>query len=762
MRLLNDCYRDEVKQGFFVPNIMKRSFDAQIEILKDIDSLCKSNDITYYAAWGTLLGTVREGGFIPWDDDLDICMKREDYNKFLEISSGLPSNYDVMCFKNNPEYGDFMMRVVNSNFAIDDANMEKFHGFPYICGIDIFPLDYIPSDEKVAKDYKAELSYLVSLAEMKRHENATQAEWEKEIRNFEKNYGVILDRNKNIRQQVYLYADKVLTKMSKEKSDKLAQPNLWIGNIELYYPKWAYNTFITKDFDGFEMPVPIGYDDILKISFREYMKPVIDWNSHNYPAYEDQKRYYKSKYNIEFGSFEYNIWNSVRLDNSENTLSDKFKVLKSANEQFEKCYGILENISEEEMSNDIIDGIITLLENCQNIAYEIGEFAEKEFKDPAEIIDLLNKYCDCILKVSEVFSLENIHNLEDCLNIIEKKIVEALLLQDKKIEPDVKKVLFVCVYADDWKYFKKYYEKYAADSNCEVSVMPIPYYMKNYNGIVTQNCFDKDLFDINLPLVDCEKYDIEKEHPDIIYIQNPYDNANYDRTIAPYFYSSNLKKYTDKLIYVTPYITGEIEAKNTRAIKMMEYYVSKPAVLYADEVIVSSETVKQRYAEVVSEYTNVKKEAWLKKINVDKSRVEANKFLKETPQNWERGDNKKILLYVCSEGTLLKDSSVAINKIKNDLRTFENNREFITVIWRTDLITTNEIKSLDNNSFEQILNLISVVEKENWIVIDKKKSFTEAVMACDAFYGDGCIEANQCRALGKPVMIRNIDLLDEK
>lgn len=759
MKLLNDYYRDEVKQGYFLPNIMKRSFDAQIEILRDIDIICKNNNITYYAAWGTLLGTIREGGFIPWDDDLDICMKREDYNKFFELSSKLPSNYSVMCFANNPEYGDFMMRVVNSNFAIDDANMDKFGGFPYICGIDIFPLDYIPADEKVAKDYKTQLSYLVSLAEMKTNENASQGEWEREIRKFEKNNGVVFDRNKNLRQQIYLYADSVLTKMANEKSDKFAQPNLWIGNIELFFPRWAYKNVIYRDFDGFQMPVPVGYDEILNLSFKEYMKPVIDWNSHNYPAYEDQKKYYKNKYNLEFGSFEYNIWNSVRLDKRDK-LSEKIKIVRSANEQFEKCYGILETVSEEEMSNGIIDGIINLLENCQKIAYEIGEYVEAELKGKEEIIDCLNKYCDNIFAVSECFSIENIHNLRDCLNVVERKLVESLLIQDYNVELDIKKVLFVCLYANDWKYLKKYYEKHSLDSNCEVSVMPIPYYFKNYKGVITKNCFEGDQFDKDLPLVDCEKYDIEKEHPDLIYIQNPFDNAHYDRTIAPYFYSSNLKKFTNKLIYVTPYVTGEIVERNTRAIKMMEYYVSKPAVLYSDEVVVPSETIKDRYAEIISDYSNVKKEAWLKRIKVDDGLNEANREPKKVTAIWNNVNNKKIILYVCSTGTYIKNPCVAINKIKNDLRVFENSKEHVTIIWRTNYITEDVIKELDIDSYKHLIDLIEGLDKENWVVIDKESNCDEAVKACDAFYGDGCIEANQCRALGKPVMIRNMDLYE--
>ena len=80
MEFQDNYFESEVIEGFFVTSMMKRSWAAQLEILKDVDSICRMHGISYYADAGTLLGAVRHRGFIPWDDDLDICMMRDDYN----------------------------------------------------------------------------------------------------------------------------------------------------------------------------------------------------------------------------------------------------------------------------------------------------------------------------------------------------------------------------------------------------------------------------------------------------------------------------------------------------------------------------------------------------------------------------------------------------------------------------------------------------------------------------------------------------------
>ena len=76
-----------------------------LEMLKDIDALCRKHNIPYFLNGGTALGAVRHKGFIPWDDDADISMMREDFDRFREvIKTDLPDKYVAQCFANDRRY----------------------------------------------------------------------------------------------------------------------------------------------------------------------------------------------------------------------------------------------------------------------------------------------------------------------------------------------------------------------------------------------------------------------------------------------------------------------------------------------------------------------------------------------------------------------------------------------------------------------------------------------------------------------------------
>lgn len=87
MLTFDDSYfLGETRDGFYIEPMMKCAWAAQLEVMCVIKQICEKYDIPYFAYYGTLLGTIRHKGFIPWDDDMDICMLRKDYQRFLEVA----------------------------------------------------------------------------------------------------------------------------------------------------------------------------------------------------------------------------------------------------------------------------------------------------------------------------------------------------------------------------------------------------------------------------------------------------------------------------------------------------------------------------------------------------------------------------------------------------------------------------------------------------------------------------------------------------
>ncbi len=176
----DNYFLPEEKEGFFVSECMKRYWAASLICLSDFDKLCEKYSLRWVAAYGTLLGAVRHKGFIPWDDDIDIVMPREDYDLFFEKKDELPKNYVVDKFESSGHnYGG--MTVINNHTGVsfDETILQKYCFCPFRAGIDVYAYDYIPA--KKSEDDKWRLDILMTLKEL-------QTTRENDHDNMEKRY----------------------------------------------------------------------------------------------------------------------------------------------------------------------------------------------------------------------------------------------------------------------------------------------------------------------------------------------------------------------------------------------------------------------------------------------------------------------------------------------------------------------------------------------------------------------------------------------
>lgn len=281
-----EFFKREERCGHVVGELIKRVWAAELEMLAHVDEICQKYGLTYFAFFGTLLGAIRHGGFVPWDDDMDIAMKREDYNKFLEVAAKeLPEGYVIL--NNYEEEWDNSITKITNSHKIDFGNdyMKRFHNCPFAVGIDIFPLDNIPRDDREAEEQKYILTYIGNLTTvvLGRREEAVAgtrgellAEYDKIIAEglvyLQHMCGVQFDNKRTILQQLYILYDQVAGLYAGEECNELTNAPKYLQRGYSLKKEWLQSVEYIR-FEVFKMPVACGYDEILRKSYKNYMIP---------------------------------------------------------------------------------------------------------------------------------------------------------------------------------------------------------------------------------------------------------------------------------------------------------------------------------------------------------------------------------------------------------------------------------------------------------------------------------------------------------
>lgn len=288
---------EEEKLGFIIPEKMKRAWAAQLKTLFAIDKLCKKYDIKYFADYGTLLGAIRHKGFIPWDDDIDLCMLRSDYMRFLSVSDELGDDYRVKSIYTEKTFSQFHTVVSNSKeskLSWDENRIKEFYGCPYIIGIDIDPLDYVPRDENNKKFLQ--LVYYMGYSLAKDYEQkSTTKDYRELLKMFEKRTGVKFDiKSPDYINNIMLATDKVAMLCAPDEADYVVySPQTAYRTRPPYLKKELYNEITEYEFEMTTIPGPADAHSALAEMFGvNYMTP-INAPSHGYPFYQTQEEYFR-------------------------------------------------------------------------------------------------------------------------------------------------------------------------------------------------------------------------------------------------------------------------------------------------------------------------------------------------------------------------------------------------------------------------------------------------------------------------------------
>lgn len=298
-----DFFREEIRDDFTVPSLMKRAWAAELTLLDQLTDFFREHGLKYFAEVGTLLGAVRHGGFIPWDDDLDIGMPREDYMKLQELSAELPAPLRLKSFYTQEDFDQFHAVVSNSRsdrLEWDEERMAMYCGCPFIVGIDIFPFDLIPRDPKEKQlqrllynmAYVAALDYDTVYGAVRDSEK--ERKYESDLHTLERYCNVLFDYDSPIKPQLFRLADSIAMRCKRKAAWEYDyHPRLvihedpWLRRIE-----W-YREFVTVPFECTEIVIPKDAEKILDRFYVNWRTPIQRPSEHGYPFYASQMEYFR-------------------------------------------------------------------------------------------------------------------------------------------------------------------------------------------------------------------------------------------------------------------------------------------------------------------------------------------------------------------------------------------------------------------------------------------------------------------------------------
>lgn len=386
-----------------------------------------------------------------------------------------------------------------------------------------------------------------------------------------------------------------------------------------------------------------------------------------------------------------------------------------------------------------------------------------------ETVRCLESYCEQLYQIYDKIQQEiSVNPWQQ-----QKKLKKSLSRAENSLKHDIGtqlEAVFLPYKAAMWDSLESVWKVAEEDPDCNALVIPIPYYDKNPDGTFRELHYEIDLFPEDVPVTRYEAYDFESRHPDIIFIHNPYDDGNYVTSVHPFFYSKNLKQYTEKLVYIPYFILDDIAPDNQAAVESMEHFCLAEGVTNSDITVVQSEAMRQIYVDVLTRHSSRElRPYWEKKIlGLGSPKVDRVCNPREEdyrlPEEWERivckkgGARKKIILYNTSVGALLKDGSATLNKIEENFRIFQDSSEEVALLWRPHPLTEATLASMRPGLYQRYREILEAYKQAAFGIYDDTANMDRAITVSDAYYGDWSSMVWLYRQTGKPIMIQNLEL----
>lgn len=382
-----------------------------------------------------------------------------------------------------------------------------------------------------------------------------------------------------------------------------------------------------------------------------------------------------------------------------------------------------------------------LLEQCQKYAYELGSLIEETEGSGFAATSILEEYCELLYEIYEMISRgEDLHS-----NKIYKKLRQVMIRIENSVKNDIKiqkEVVFLPYKASMWDSLESIWMAASRDKNCDAYVVPIPYYDKNPDGSLREMHYEGGQFPDYVPVMHYESYDFTQHDPDVIFIHNPYDNYNLVTSIHPFFYSENLKKYTELLIYVPYFSSGGAGAMS---------YKGLPYCHFADYIVTQSELYSKYFEKDVQKKLlplGTPKFDKILRYRLDDGQI---------PKFWKSRLTDKVFFYNTSISGLLRYGEQAIKKM---IYVFENFKDTeATLIWRPHPLLESTFLSMRPELFGLYKLAKNKFAELKYGILDSTPEADMAIKMSDGYIGERTSSIVHLFGVsGKPIFLTDVNI----
>ncbi len=253
-----------------------------LQTYKSFAKFCKDNGICYYAAGGTMIGAIRHRGFIPWDDDIDVYMKRLDYDRFIALRNQLTGTDYEIIDPSTPGY-----YCAHAKFSHRHSTIWEFKGIPFVYGayVDVFVLDYEDGAPSEVARKRMDYSKRVNQFFLCSNHHPAKEIWNLFLQGaFKKSLWYVCQRLfwgsfHSLLKRV------ILRKSAKTQGQWLVAYTGTSGVKDIFSAEW-FDDFIRCPFEDTIVDVPRGYDAFLKAMYGDYMTfPPVEQRTSHHPLF---------------------------------------------------------------------------------------------------------------------------------------------------------------------------------------------------------------------------------------------------------------------------------------------------------------------------------------------------------------------------------------------------------------------------------------------------------------------------------------------